>query len=46
MVCICGGGVSRGEGVLFFVDGGDGMTVEQLLGGSDVAFVVFDAGSL
>jgi hypothetical protein len=31
------GVVSRGEGVLF-LDGGDEMTVEQLLGGSDVAF--------
>jgi len=30
----------------FFVDGGDGMTVEQLLGGFGVAFEVFDAGSL
>jgi len=39
------GGVSRGEGVLF-VDGGDEMTVEQLLGGFGVAFEVFDAGSL
>ena len=35
-ICICGV-VSRGEGVLF-LDGGDEMTVEQLLGGSDVAF--------
>jgi hypothetical protein len=37
--------VSRAEGV-FFVDGGDEMTVEQVLDGSDVAFEVFDAGSV